>query len=194
MNSIFLIPLEDLLTVIFWAITYILICISAFKSIKVKKIAMPYLAGVLNFSWEINALLAKQGLWIYVLWFSIDLLIIGFSVYFLDSFKKKVFYIVSIILTTIILKYIFSLNQGMMLSVFTIDIIMAVWYVTSIKSLSPFFKKSIAITRFIGDLFAGVVGIKYSKSYILFPIIVAILNIIYIWNCFSKNNDKIKIK
>ena len=187
---IFNIPLEDLLTVFFWAITYILICISAFKSIKTKKIAIPYLASVINIAWEVNALIAKQGLWIYIIWFVLDLIIVGFSIYFLDSHKKRIVYILSIIICTILLKYIFSINQGMMFSVYILDIIMDVWYITAFNSLSKILKKEISITKFLGDFFAGIVAIKYSKSYILFPIIINIINLIYIWKCFSNNSDK----
>lgn len=187
MDNIFvLLPIEETLTALFWALTYLLICISGFLSCKIKKMAMPYVAGVLNYAWEVNALVVAHGLWMYSLWFGLDLFIIIFGIYFLKSVKMKSIYIISIIISTIFLKVFFSFEHGMILSVFLIDLIMAISYLIRYKSLSPFLKKEIAVSRFLGDFFAGLAGIRYSPYYAIFSVIVCILNGIYVWKCFSQ--------
>lgn len=185
MDNIFIsLPIEEMLTGLFWALTYFLICISGFLSIKIKKPAMPYVAGVLNYAWEVNALVVMHGLWVYTLWFGLDLFVVIFGIYFLDSIKKKGIYLVSIIISTIFLKIIFSFEHGMVFTVFLIDLIMAASYLVRFKSLSPYLKKEIAISRFLGDFFAGFAGIRYSPYYAIFFVIICILNGIYIRKCF----------
>ena len=180
------VPIEEFLTGFFWILTYILICISEVKSRDTKKIAMPYLAGILNYGWELNALIALKGLWIYLFWFVIDLFIAFMGMYFLDSIKKKILYSLAIIISVILFKYIFALKNGMMISVFVIDLIMELCYLKEYKTISFHFKKSIAIFKFLGDFFAGIAGIKYSKYYIIISILVCIINGIYIKLCFQE--------
>lgn len=190
MDSIFAsLPIEEILTAVFWGLTYLLICISGFLSFRIKKPAMPYSAGVLNYAWEVNALVVAHGLWVYSLWFALDFFIVIFGIYFLDSVKKRGIYIVSIIIGTIFLKIIFSVEHGMLISVFLIDLIMAISYLVRFKSLSPFLKREIAITRFLGDLFAGFAGIRYSSYYGIFSVIICILNGIYVWKCFFEKSN-----
>lgn len=190
MDSIFAsLPIEEILTAVFWGLTYLLICISGFLSFRIKKPAMPYSAGVLNYAWEVNALVVSHGLWMYTLWFGLDLFIVAFGIYFLGSAKKKGFYIISIIISTIFLRTLFSFNDGMLITVFLIDLIMAITYLIRFKSLSPFLKKGIALFRFLGDLFAGFAGIRYSSYYGIFSVIICILNGIYVWKCFFEKSN-----
>lgn len=190
MDRVFvLLPIEEVITAIFWAITYLLICISGFLSKDVRKIAMPYVPGVLNYAWEVNALVYSHGVWVYDIWWGLDMLIVFWGIYFLDSKRMKIIYIISVIMSTICLKMIFSFEYGALVTVFLIDLVMAISYLVRFKSLSPFLKKEIAIFRFLGDFFAGVAGIKYSPYYAIFSIIVCILNGIYVYKCFFEKSD-----
>ena len=189
MDRIFIsLPLEEILTAVFWAITYLLICISGFLNIKIKKVSMPYVPGVVNYAWEINALVVSHGLWMYGIWFILDMIIVFWSIYFLNSSKKKLIYIIAVFLSTICFKILFSFEHGLIFTVFLIDLIMEISYLVRFKSLSPIFKKEIAIFKFLGDFFAGIAGIKYTSYAIPFTVIISILNGLYIWKCFTEKN------
>lgn len=191
MDRIFVsLPIEETLTAVFWILTYIFICISGFLSRKIKKIAMPYVPSVVNYSWEINALVVSHGLWMYDLWFLLDLIIVVFGIYFLDSNKKKIIYSIAIIISTICFKNFFSYEHGFLFTVFFIDLVMEISYLVRFNSISPYLKKEIAVSKFLGDFFAGVAGIKYSSYYAIFSVIICILNGIYIWKCFSEKSDQ----
>lgn len=68
----------------------------------------------------------------------------------------------------------------MLISVFVIDVIMAIAYVLEFNKMTPTLKIPIAITKLFGDLFAGLYyGI--SRPLIgVFAIIVLIFNFIYL--------------
>lgn len=93
----------DTLQVIFWSITYVLIIIAGFQSQEIRKVSMPYIAGVLDFAWEICALYNSQGFWGHILWFALDLIIVFFGFRYAKSSIHRNKYIVSIIISTLFL-------------------------------------------------------------------------------------------
>lgn len=183
----------DKLQMIFWSITYVLIIISGFKSQKLKMVAMPYIAGVLNFSWEIIALSITKGtVFGHVSWLILDLFIVYISYRYLNDRKSKTIYLLSIVICVILLNYIFKLNAGMLISVFVIDLLMAVVYLLQIKQMSPHLKIQIAVTKLIGDFFAGLYYFKELKFVAAIAVVVFFCNAAYLVLCIIeyKTTDK----
>lgn len=183
----------DNLQALFWSITYVLIIIAGFKSQKIKMVSMPYIAGVLNFAWEVIALYLTRGSnWIHVSWFILDLFIVFIGYRFLVERKRKVIYLTAILIFVILLKYIFNLNNGMLISVFVIDLIMAIVYLVQIKQMSPYLKIPVAATKLIGDLFAGLFYFKELKLVAVIAVIVFLCNLVYLVLCIIeyKTTDK----
>ena len=184
----------DDLQVAFWSITYILIICAGFKSQKFTLVSMPYVAGVLNFGWETIALfcVSKGNVWGHIFWFGLDLVIVYISYKFLNSDNQRKIYIASIFAMTIILFFIFKIEGGMLYSVFAIDLIMAVCYLVWRKQMSPHFKIPVAITKLIGDLFAGIFYAKESKFVAIVAVAVFLCNVSYLIFCIVeyKTTDK----
>ena len=65
----------DNLQIIFWSVTYVLIIAAGWRSRARKQVSMPYVAGVLNFGWELCALQQSQGFWGHILWLGLDVVI-----------------------------------------------------------------------------------------------------------------------
>ncbi len=183
----------DILQVLFWSITYVLIIIAGFKSQKIKMVSMPYIAGVLNFAWEFIALNLTKGInFGHISWFALDLFIVFIGYRFLVERKRKAIYLTAILIFVILLKYIFSLNNGMLISVFVIDLIMAIVYLVQIKQMSPYLKIPVAATKLIGDLFAGLFYFKELKLVAVITVLVFICNSLYLFLCIKeyKTTDK----
>lgn len=177
--------IDDILTIIFWTITYLFIVYAGFRSRSIKQVSMPYIAGILNIAWEICALFWISGFWGYILWLSIDFFIVYFSVRFLDSKIKKIAYIASIVFFTVFNFIIFDkFEKGFAYSVYIIDLIMAVCYLIDRKKLSPIFKIPIAITKLLGDFFAGFVFKHYTFTVVI-AVIVFVCNVIYLFLCIK---------
>jgi len=176
----------DTFQVILWSITYVLIIVSAMLSRKEHKISMPFVAGVLNFSWEICALLHSRGHWGHVLWLSLDVAVILSSFLFIQSSRKRILYAVSILFSIVLLRLVFSLQGGMLISVFIIDFIMAIWYLVDRKRLSPKLKIPIAFTKLLGDLFAGIAYAPESIFVGILAILVFYCNIAYLCLCIEE--------
>jgi len=177
-----------ILTVLFWAITYILIVLAGILSKKEKQVSMPYVAGVLNVAWEIAATIHTKGNPCFIVWFGIDVLIVVYGIFFLSSIKKKIFYCTSILLMTVLLLYSFrQYTAAFIFTVYLIDVIMAVNFVLKRKVLSKKFKVTIAATKLIGDIFAG---LAFSHKYGFvkwFAIISFICNFVYLIQCIKES-------
>ena len=184
----------DLMTVIMWSITYILIIIAGFKSSKLKKVSMPYVAGVLNFSWEICAVIESQGFWGHILWLLLDCVIVYWGISFLHTSKQKVLYIASIIITTVVLYFLFQLPSGMLITVFLIDLIMALCFIFEAKKLSKHFKTPIAVTKLLGDAFAGMACINTSDLIVIIAVLVFLCNLFYLSYCLEEKSNTLKKK
>ena len=182
----------DILTIVFWSLTYVLIVIAGFKSRNVKKVSMPYIAGVLNFSWEICALIVFRGNWGHVLWLLLDCVIVYFGFSYLGKVKQRLLYIISIVVITIVLFHIFKLPDGALISVFIIDLIMAIDFIVQSKALSSQFKVPIAITKLIGDLFAGIMCATSSILIAILAVLVFLCNLFYLCYCFEEQSKNMK--
>ncbi len=181
--------IDDYLTVIFWSITYLLIVFASYRSRTIKRVSMPYLAGILNFAWEICAMHWMFGFWGYKLWFAIDLAIICFGFYFLNSIGKKLIYIVSIVASTVTLFIVFyKYSEGFAYSVYMIDLVMAICFLAERKKLSPILQISIGWTKLLGDLFAGFV-FRHLTFTVIIAIAVFICNSVYLYLCIKENRQ-----
>lgn len=182
----------DTLQIIFWSITYVLIIIAGFLSRNVRKISMPYIAGVLNFAWEVCALYNSQGFWGHVLWLSLDLIIVFWGFAYIKSSVCKAGYGVSLLICTLILLYVFTFPKGMLFSVFIIDLIMAITYLAYRKKLSPKLKVPIAIMKLLGDACAGLYYAPQSNLVGIIACIVFMCNVCYLYLCVEETRGQIK--
>lgn len=64
----------DTLQVVFWSLTYITIIACGVKHPEEHKPMMPYIAGGLNLSWELNALLLYHH-YAHIIWSGLDVVI-----------------------------------------------------------------------------------------------------------------------
>lgn len=176
----------DTLQIIFWSVTYVLIIIAGSQSRKIRKNSMPYIAGVLIFAWEICALYNSKGFWGHIMWFSLDLAIVYFSFKYIKTKKSKIIYTLSIFISTILLMYIFTLSYGMLFSSFIIDFIMAVCFLADRERLSPKLKVPIAVTKLLGDTFAGLYYAPESVLVAILSGVVFLCNILYLYLCVKE--------
>ena len=167
---------------IFWALSYILIVYCGFKYKSEKLFFMPLIAGALNFAWEIHALRTSEGYWVHIVWLALDCFILLQNIYFLSSLKKRLIYCSSVIALVVLLFFFFKIDSfdGMLVSSFAIDIIMASEYLFVIKRLSPRFLLIIGIFRLLGDLFAWIGNMQSSLFVAIIGAVVLLVNIIYI--------------
>ncbi|MBQ9931100.1 MAG: hypothetical protein IJO79_01990 [Firmicutes bacterium] len=176
----------DTLQIIFWSITYILVIVAGTQSWNLRKVSMPYVAGVLNFAWEICALYTSGGFWGHILWLGLDLVIVFFGFQFVSTKKQKTLYLAAIAIATISLFIIFRHPEGMLVSVFVIDLIMAIYFLIDRKKLSPKLKVLIAVTKLLGDLFAGLYYGPLSDFIAVTATIVLLCNGYYLYLCIME--------
>lgn len=154
---------------------------------------MPLLAGSLNFAWELNALFKTGGFWGHVIWLLLDVLIISLNIRNLKSFKKIIMYIALTAGLTAALRFVFTLTDidGMLLSVFIIDLVMATEYVVMVKNISNHTKVIIAITKLLGDLFAWLANLHLETYVAILGGVVLLVNLFYLLYCLElqKNNE-----
>lgn len=181
----------DDLQIIFWSITYILIIVASFRSWKLKRVSIPYLAAIQNFSWETCALLESGGFWGHIIWFLLDSIIIVFGFLYAHTKKAKFAYGCTLIIGILLFQLIFTTPNGMLYSSFVIDFLMAIYFLFSQKQLSPSLKLPIGITKFIGDLFAGLYYAPQSSFICMLAICVFISNVIYIYRCIMEQSTPI---
>lgn len=176
----------DITQIICWSITYVLIIVAGIMGYKDRKVSMPYVAGILNFSWEICALLESNGFWGHTLWLLLDVGIVLLSFRCIREKKKRILYAVSVICVFVALKYIFSMQLGMLFSVFVIDLIMAIYFLLERKKLSGKLKISIAFMKLLGDIFAGVYYAQASYFVGIIALLVFFLNTSYLYLCIGE--------
>lgn len=179
----------DTVQIIFWSVTYVLIIVAGFCEYKDKKVAMPYFPGMLNFSWEICALLYSRGFWGHIIWCALDCVIVFLAIHSISNKKDKKKYLGMICVFVIVLILIFQLDKGMLISAFLIDLIMAVWFLRYCLDLSSKCKVSIAITKLIGDTAAGIFYAPNSIIVAVIAIIVFICNVIYLIKCMKEKEN-----
>lgn len=174
----------------FWSATYVLMIVYGVKYRYERTPFIPLLPGCLNLAWELNAGLDA---WVSMLWLILDLVIFTQNINTLKNNRKRILYICALIAATGILYFIFRVPEadGKLYSAFVTDIIMAVFFIVKVNSLSPHGRITIACTKLIGDLFAWIVYSKDSMAVSIIGFLVLLLNIMYLAVCLEKQS-KIK--
>ena len=180
----------DKIQVVLWLITYLLIIINIFKNKSTKSISIPYLAVILNFAWEFNALNQSKGLLGHILWFLLDLTIVIYGFYTLST-RNKIAFTLLLISFILVFVNIFKLNEGNLISSFIIDIIMAFMFLIRFNNISRNLRISIALTKLLGDLFAWQFY-KFNIIVNIIGIIVLLINLIYLFKCINSRKDLIE--
>lgn len=170
----------------FWATSYLLIVIFSIAYHSEKKVFMPLISGMLNFGWEIFALRTSGGYWIHIVWLLLDCMILAYNIYILDGFKKKLTYSLMTAACIPLLYLVFQVSSfdGMLISSFVIDVIMALEYLLFAKRLSGRGQIAIGVFRLLGDFFAWYGNKHLSKFVLVAGMIVLALNLAYVTTCF----------
>lgn len=186
----------DYLQAIFWSLTYI--CLITY-AIKFKVHGIPLVAVCLNFAWETVALINSIRIgslspvfMIHIVWFSLDLIIVTLFLFYEtrihENKKQKLVFIISYICSVICLWILFEKGY-MLLSCFSIDLIMAITFYLFVlfeRIKRHFISYLIGFFKFLGDMFAW---LYYRNTvYIeVIGIIVLMCNIAYIIVLLRKN-------
>lgn len=170
----------DALSVVFWGITYILIVVYSIKNRKSKIRAISLLPPILNFSWELNALIVSQGFWGHIVWLTLDVFVVIACAAFIKGTKKQLLYMAALVPGALLFHVLFRINMGMLMSSFVIDLIMAVCFFVEKKKLLKDGMILIGITKLLGDLSAVIHYAPYSVIILIIGIIVFILNVAYL--------------
>ncbi len=171
----------DLFQAIFWSITYLLIIWYGCQN-KDSNIQMPFLAGSLNIAWEIAAVIFSAGYLGHILWMLLDIVIFIQNIRKIKKLKFICLY-VGITLFWVVLFHIFfrlPKMNGMLISSFFIDFIMAVTYVVAEKRISMMGKVPIATTKMIGDIFAWLFYLRQSVFVAMIGFLIFIVNLFYL--------------
>ena len=177
----------DHLLVIFWSLAYLLIIAAGWKSRELRLVSIPHGAVLLNFAWEACALQFFGGLWSHCLWFGLDVVIFTIGFLFLKSRKHCIFYAAVHLSVFFLLWYVFTLPQGIPLSAFIIDLLMAMLFLLERRRLSPILQVPIAICKLLGDACAGIFYGKDSGIVAAIAIAVFLCNGWYLWLCCKKH-------
>lgn len=154
---------------------------------------MPLVSGSLNIAWEINAAILSKGFYGHVLWLSFDIIIFALNLSGIRKAKNKAIYGIATLAMIGILAGIFRHSDGMLVSSFVIDMIIAAEYVIKAKSISKRGKVGIAVLKFLGDLCAWLFYMKASLFVSIAGLIVLLLNLFYVAYCleeYSKNERR----
>ena len=184
----------DTIQIILWSVTYLLIIVDSL--IDHKSPGIPAIAVILNFSWEIVAVMLQflnhgTALWGNVLWLGLDTVI--FSLFIAHSSKQWKLLIVSVLGGIFLLVPLFWVDGGQLLTSYICDVVMATAFLYDIyqdrirRSRLSFF---IAITKCIGDFFAW----QFYKNHMLIVnvlgAVVFLLNLLYIAFFLAKDKTR----
>ena len=146
---------------------------------------MPYFALFGNFAWEFNALLISKGNnIIHNTWFALDCIILIIGFIFLKTKKERISFAVKLPLMLLLVFVSFELFEPL-IPCFVIDILMALNFLFHRKKLSSQLKVSIAVTKLIGDAFAGIYYYEMSEIVAVIAVLVFICNITYLALCIK---------
>ena len=154
---------------------------------------MPLLAGSLNFAWEVNALFLSNVFYGHVLWAVLDIFIIIHNVRFLEK-SKRIKYLLFIAVLTFAMYGMFRIPNvdGQRISVFAIDLIMAIEYVLCAKQIAPQGRISVGVLKLLGDLFAWLSNMQSSLFVAVCGVIVLLLNLFYLAICLEQSSHSRK--
>lgn len=177
----------DDIQVVFWSITYILSIVYALRK---KTHIIPHPAILCNLAWETVALLC-HGMIGHIVWFSLDVVIAFlFLLRVRYSKKAKAAWIICLLFMIAVLWKVFRGSNGMLISVFAIDLLMAILFCLKLwrDRSGSILGLCIAVTKLIGDLAAWCVYSHNSFVYVT-GIVVLICNIaylVYMYVCLRK--------
>ena len=148
---------------------------------------MPFVAGALNIGWEVCALISSGGYWGHIVWLILDLAVLSYNIYILYSLRQRFSYVILVLVCGVMLHRVFLIPSidGMLISSFVIDIIMALEYIVMIKHVSPRGRLLIGVLRLLGDAFAWVENLRHSKCVLIIGIMVLLANIFYCCYCLE---------
>lgn len=192
----------DFLQALFWTIVYL---VSIIFAIKYKKNAIPSLAICSNFAWETvalyNTIKAQDSsyiLYFHALWFSLDFVILMLYLITLRTVKAKIV-ISSIISLIIFICYIvFKFDNGMVISSFVIDLLMAIlfhyWISKNKRYKYNIFIILIAFFKLLGDISAWLYYYDIVFSIEIIGLFVYILNVLYIYRIIGNKNKLLHVQ
>lgn len=182
--------LLDHLQIAFWTSAYILIAYYGWRYRKEHILLMPMLAGVMNFAWEINALLISRGNYGHILWTGLDIAIFLHNLRRLPGKKQRVYYGGALLGFIGLLYGIFHIftGYGQLISVFIIDLIMSLEFVLLGKVIAPQGKILIGSLRLLGDLFAWLFYLRQSTLVGILGGLVLLLNLFYLAYCLEQRS------
>ena len=134
----------DWLQILLWTAVYITVVFNGIKYRHERPLIMPYLPGALNFAWEVNAFSVSGGMPGHILWLGLDTIILVLNIRNIRGWEKRILYLLGIGALILGLWYIFSATEydGMLISAFIIDLIMALVFVLRVHAISKRSKKS----------------------------------------------------
>lgn len=181
------------LTVACWTLAYVIIVLCGIQNKKSHLLFMPLIAGSLNFAWEINALLLSRGFYGHVLWTVLDVFIVFHNVHFLEKGKRKK-YLLFIAVFILVIYGVFRIPNvdGQRISVFAIDLIMAIEYLLCAKQIALQGRIYVGVLKLLGDLFAWLSNMQGSVFVAVCGLIVLLLNLFYLAICLEQSSHSRK--
>lgn len=173
----------DVISVLAWGVTYLLIIFSCKKQEGTPKRAIPFLPPLLNLSWELVALIHSEAFWGHVVWFGLSILVFDSCLMTIKNLKKQFLYAAVFGPLAILFSLIFMLG-GMLISSFAINVVMSVCFWFDRKNLLPKRKISIAITKLVGTLAATIHYAPMSGIVGIMGAVILFFDIAYLMYCF----------
>ncbi|PRX17798.1 hypothetical protein BX659_1481 [Orenia metallireducens] len=193
---------------LFWSLTYILIIVKGFQD---RTYGMPMLAICANISWEFifSFIMPHPSPQIYIniIWFLLDLIILFQFLYFGRETFKEIFYqsffyyifLITLIisfLTILLISYEFNDNLGKY-AAFGQNLIMSILFITMLVRRGNIAGQSIFIALFklFGTLFVSIAAyiIEYSPLITFFSIVTFFFDFIYtllLYNYHPKSKNQ----
>ncbi len=176
-------------SVVFWTIAYLLIIIYSIKFRSEYAQMIPMFAAMLSLGWEINAVIITRGFYGHILWMALDLIILLINIRILRKQRKKAWlYVALTILTLLVESIIFRLPNGMLISSFVIDCIIALEFAIAAKKITTRGRIYIAIARLIGDASAWIGYCEDSTIVAFIGAAVLALNVYYLSFCIKNRH------
>jgi len=179
-------PAFDLVQALFWGGTYFSIILFGFIFFQKKIKSIPLTAVILNFSWELNAVIESRGYWVHALWLSLDAVVLFLTLW---SFDKRWLMmriaIALLVVFSVALHFIFGVENGQLISVFVIDCLMAASFFAFYSQIDIRGKVIVAIFKLMGDLFAF---LAYKNTLLFVEVagwIVLVFNSVYLIFCLA---------
>lgn len=184
----------DHVQIILWSIAYVLIIYNEIKYRNEKACFMPLVSGCLNFAWEINAICFGGRSYAHWLWASLDTVIFLYNLWVIKNVYGKIKYSIALLGMICVLAYVFQIKNGMLISVFTIDLIMAADFVRSVRNISLHGKIPIAVAKLLGDAAAWLHYLSKSSVVTVIGIVVLLLNLYYLCYCLEERSRAGKLQ